>query len=93
MGSRRSLLWGSVTVAALLLGWSAFAAGGFRRYVRLTQEVDALKARTAKVREENARLTREIEALRGNRSVQERSAREELGFVKPGELVFDLEAP
>ena len=34
---------------------------------------------------------REINALRNDPAALERAAREELGYIKPGELVFHLE--
>ena len=37
---------------------------------------------------ENALLRREIGALQGDPAALEQAAREELGFVRPGEIVF-----
>lgn len=92
MDARRIWLWGSVTAAGLLLAWSTLAEGGFRRYLRLEGELEALRARSAQLRDENTRLTRELEALRESPLMQERAVREELGFVRPGELVIDVGA-
>jgi len=52
---------------------------------------EALSQRNAQLREENLRLTRKIEGLRSDPVAIERAAREELGFVKPGEIVIHLE--
>lgn len=81
-----------VVALALAVG-SAAAEGGFRRYWRLKQDVRTLEERNAKLAQDNAKLRREVEALRGDRAALERAAREELGYVKPGEVVFDVEEP
>jgi cell division protein FtsB len=39
----------------------------------------------------NEILIREIDAVRKDKEALERAAREELGFIKPGEIVFNLE--
>ncbi|MBL8917351.1 MAG: septum formation initiator family protein [Myxococcaceae bacterium] len=93
MIGRRQVLWASVFAALVLAGASAMAEGGFRRYLRLAQDVKSLKERNARLTEDNARLRREVEALRDDPRALERAAREELGLVKPGEIVFSLEAP
>ena len=87
------MLWAAAVVALLLAVGSAFAEGGFRRYVRLSNDVTQLKDRNHKLADDNARLRRDVEALRANPRAIERAAREELGFVRPGELVFSVEAP
>jgi cell division protein FtsB len=92
MGSRRKLLWASVLAAAVLLGWSISAEGGFRRYLRLSHDLETLKDKNQKLTADNARLMREVQSMRGDAKALERSAREELGFVKPGEVVVTVEA-
>jgi cell division protein FtsB len=42
----------------------------------------------ARIAAENARLAREVRALRTDPSALERAAREELRFVRPGERVY-----
>ncbi len=90
---RRQVLWASVFVALLLAAASALAEGGFRRYARLTNDVRTVRERNLRLTEDNARLRREVDALRSDPRALERAAREELGLVRPGELVFSLEAP
>lgn len=93
MMRRRQVLWASVFVALFLAAASAFAEGGFRRYVRLSNDVRTLKDRNQRLTDDNARLRREVDALRSDPRAIERAAREELGLVRPGEIVFSLEAP
>jgi cell division protein FtsB len=91
--SRRPLLWCAVAAAAALAAFSATAEGGFRRYSRLSGEVDDLKTQNRAVAAKNARLLAEIQHLRSDDAAIERAAREELGFVRPGEVVISLESP
>jgi cell division protein FtsB len=92
MASRRTLLWAAAAVALVLAGWSASAEGGFRRYLRLSMDVAGLREKNVKLAAKNAALLREIEALRTSPEMQEQAAREDLGFVRPNEVVFTLEA-
>ncbi len=91
MTRQRHFLWGAVIVALVLLASSVVAKGGFRRYWKLQGDVRALEERRAKLTDENARLRREAQALQDDLPTIERAAREELGFVKQGELVLSLE--
>lgn len=77
----------------MLAAFSAAAEGGFRRYSRLSREVDGLKEQNRAVAAKNARMLSEIQRLRTDSAAIERAAREELGFVRPGEVVISLEAP
>ena len=42
------------------------------------------------MRAENERLSREVEALRTDPRVLEQVARADMGWVKPGEIIFDF---
>lgn len=92
MTRRRQVVWAALAVALIFAAGSAFAEGGFRRYFKLAQDVQQLKERNHFIVSENARLRREVESLRGEGRAVERAAREELGFVRPGEIVFSLES-
>ncbi len=90
-----TIAWvGKVVVAfamALALSWLPFEfAGerGFRQYLRLKRELSQVKARN-RVRAQRIRdLTREVEALKTDDDELERVARDELGLIRDGELVF-----
>jgi cell division protein FtsB len=91
MTTRRKLLWGSVAVAGVLSLFSVSDGRGFRRYIELRQAVSSLEARNEELQEQNERSVREVEALQKDRQALERAAREELGFIRPGEIVLNLE--
>ena len=80
------------SLALVLAVCSAADAGGFRRSIELQREIAQLKSRNDALAEENAGLVKEIRGLRKDPAALERAAREELGFVKPGEVVITLEA-
>ncbi|HVP60046.1 MAG TPA: septum formation initiator family protein [Myxococcaceae bacterium] len=84
--------WRLAAAVSLVLALvSALEPRGFRRHARLRAQAETLSKRNAQLREENLRLGREIEALRSEPAAIERAAREELGFVKPGEIIIHLE--
>ena len=67
-----------------------YAQSGFARYLQLRRELAVTEVRNARLRGENERLFREAEALRSDTRAVENVARADLGWVKPGEVVFDL---
>jgi cell division protein FtsB len=91
MTQRRKVLWIALGVAGALSLVSVADARGFRRYFRLQQDIRALEERNRLLREQNGAMVREVEALRSDPRALERAAREELRFIKPGEVVFNLE--
>lgn len=93
MDRRRQVVWGAVVIALVLAIGSLSAEGGFRRYARLKRDLASLEERNAKLTTENTRLKREIQRVRTEPVALERAARENLGLVRSGEIVFNLEAP
>ena len=91
MDWRRQLLWATAALAAVLAGFSAAAEGGFRRYLKLSGDLQTLRDKNVVMTQKNAQLMREIDAIRDDPQALERAAREELGFTKPGELVFIMD--
>ena len=89
--ARKKKRWWLLGLAAALTAGSLADAEGFRRYGRLAAERDALEAQNAALRLENQRLRGEVRALHEDPEALERAAREELGFVRPGEVVVNLE--
>jgi cell division protein FtsB len=93
MDRRRQVVWGAVVIALVLAIGSLSAEGGFRRYARLKRDLATLEERNGKLAADNARLKREVQRLRAEPAALERAARENLGLVRGGEIVFNLEAP
>ena len=79
--------------AAVLLFIAVLAMAGTKSYrdleaARLHQR--QLETRVQQTREEIAKLHGRIERLRGDPGTLERLAREDLGMVKPGDVVIEL---
>lgn len=88
--SRRWTIW-YVGALALLAALSALDPDGLRKHLRLQEDVSRMSAENARLAEDNARLAREARALRSDPAALERAAREELRFVRPGEIVVRLD--
>jgi cell division protein FtsB len=73
---------------ALLAAASALDPSGFRKHLRLAAEVERMRAENVRLAGENSRLAREAVALRTDPTAMERAVREELRFVRPGEIVI-----
>lgn len=82
---------------ALALGWVPYQVYGKSGLSRLLH----LRAEVARLRADNRELHKKNRALRAELSLYdeddvgsvERIARDELGLVKPGEVVFKVEVP
>ena len=88
MGRSGRIVLVASAVAAVLAGLSLADAHGLRRMRKLQADVRLRQEKNRALAEENTRLTREIRALEGDQRAVERAAREELGLVKDGEVVF-----
>jgi cell division protein FtsB len=93
MDRRRQVVWVAVAIASMLALGSLSAEGGFRRYARLQRDVRSLEDRNARLTADNTRLKREVQRVRSEPAAIERAARESLGLVRSGEVVFNLETP
>ncbi len=61
---------------------------GLVKYYRMKSQYHALSDTIAKLRLDNARLTREVHLLRSDPAYVERIARDKLGLARPGEIVY-----
>jgi cell division protein FtsB len=71
--------------------YHVYARSGLAQYLDLRRDLAKVVGQNAALRSDIARLSREAEALRSDPRAVERVARAELGWVRPGELIFDLE--
>jgi len=76
---------------ALLAALSALDPNGLAKHRRLEAEARRVARENQDLRLENLRLRREARALAGEPAALERAAREELGWVRPGEVVYRLD--
>jgi cell division protein FtsB len=89
--------WARWIVALAILVLSAgvvlhtlFDADGWTRRQKISGDLEAVRADNARLESENEALRSEIRALRERPEVQERIVRDELGYVRPGELVLEI---
>lgn len=74
--------------AGLFFWFLAFGDRGINQLRRLLQMKNQLKAEQAQVNDEVDRLTREKELL-SNPANLEMEIRKELGYIRPGEIIFE----
>lgn len=67
---------------------TVFGANGLLRWFELKRDVARLAEENQALREENERLKEEAQRLASDPRAIERAIREELDYVKPGEIVF-----
>lgn len=84
--SRRALA-GSIVVT-LAVASLIYGSSGLVRVWRMQKEVDAIEREISTLRGEMQEMARNVDALRTDPAAVEKLAREELGFVRPGERVL-----
>ncbi|MCL2179107.1 MAG: septum formation initiator family protein [Proteobacteria bacterium] len=67
------------------------SGGGLSRYHSLSQGALTLRQKNQELVVENAKLRTEIESLKTDIKVVERALREELGYIRPDEMIFSFE--
>ena len=83
------LLLAAVTALALI--WLAADPKGLRHTRRLAEDLEGIEGSNEQLRRKNEKLRRELQLLADDPAALERAAREELGLVRPGEVIFRLE--
>ena len=79
-------------ICVLILAWLQyglwFGQSGHFAIARMQFQLDQQQQRVALLRQRNQILTAEVVALKGDRSVLEARARQDLGMVKDGEVFY-----
>jgi len=74
-------------LAAIILD-ALFSETGIFQLWRVEEDFKALHLKIKALERENSELERQIEELLSGREATERIAREELGFSRPGEVIY-----
>lgn len=85
-----AVLCGMGVLALLLLVLSVFGDQGLFKIRSLARDRRQLEEKVAAVERENEELRRRLRDVSEGRSSYELAAREKLGLVKPGEIVYDF---
>ena len=92
-GMRRKLATAAVGVLACLLGYHVvFGANGLMVYEHKRAEYRQLEEQNRVMQQQNQDLEHQIKALKTDPQAIEKEAREQLHYVRPGEVVYTVPA-
>lgn len=80
----------AVFISAMFI-LTIFGERGLMHIYQLREERARIQAANTRLREENQKLTEQVNRMRNNQSEIEKIARENLGLVKKGEIVYQFE--
>jgi len=88
---KQYFLYLTIFISAMLV-FTIFGGRGLMQIYHLKEEREKIMITTGHLREENRKLAQQIERMKKNKKEEvERIAREELGLVKKGEIVYKFE--
>ncbi len=87
---RKYVFWVGLSVAGMLL-FAVLGGRGIMQIYQLKEERNRIQESNARLQEENRKLAEKINRLRTNKEEVEKVAREELGLVKKGEIVYQFD--
>lgn len=94
MSLRRSLAWlmpfGLLVYAMVSVPLRILSEEGLPRYRRLQKQLEHVRRENITLTRDIELLNREVDALRHDPEAIERIARDELGMVQPGEILFQF---
>jgi cell division protein FtsB len=68
-----------------------YARSGYARFLDLRRKLEVAKSTNARLSAENNRLARDVEGLRTDPRALEHVVRADMGWAKPGEIIFDFD--
>ena len=86
------LPFGLLVMAIVVVPLQILDEQGLPRYRMLRTELEEVRERNAELRRQARALNNQVERLRSDPSAVESVARDELGMVRDGELVFQFPA-
>jgi cell division protein FtsB len=87
---KKYLLCLGALVSAMIF-FTLFGGRGLLQIYHLKEERDRIHLANARLREENQKLALQMQRLRHQKEEVEKIAREELGLVKKGEIIYQFE--
>ena len=80
----------AMALAMGFIGYTLIGPGSGGNQAQMQTELDRIVKENQTLREENRRLTLEVDALKRRRDYLEKVSRDDLGLVKKGEVVIHL---
>ncbi|MDO8957921.1 MAG: septum formation initiator family protein [Deltaproteobacteria bacterium] len=88
---KQYFLYLTIFISTMLV-FTIFGGRGLMQIYHLKEEREKIKIATGRLSEENRKLAQQIERMKKNKKEEvERIAREELGLVKKGEIIYKFE--
>ena len=84
------VLIGSSLFLLAMMAFTVWGDRGLQAMWRTQHELERLVREIEIIEQKNATLVREVQRLRSDLGYIEKIAREELGMVRPGEIVFEF---
>ena len=82
-----------VVLAGLLVVHVTFGANGMVIYKNKRADYEGLRKQIDRVQQENDRYAQQIQGLKRDEKAIEKEAREQMGYAKPGEIVYVTPKP
>lgn len=79
---------GSGALVLLTLGLAVYGGNQVLRVTQMRREMESMERELVTLRTRAEELTRTVEQLRNDSAAMEKLAREEFGYVRPGETVI-----
>lgn len=90
---RKIILSIVASLSAAVLFHTLFISKGWSDRKKLRNDLAAVTAENQEIQLEIEKLRTQIDAIRRRPKVQERVIRDELGFIKPQEIILELGEP
>ena len=87
---KKYLLLVGLSISGMIL-FAIFGGRGLIQIYHLKEDRNRIQESNARLQEGNRKLTEKVTRLRNNKDEMEKVAREELGLVKKGEVVYQFE--
>ncbi|HEX9135742.1 MAG TPA: septum formation initiator family protein [Nitrospirota bacterium] len=85
---KRMLIAASILLSLYLLTSLILGEMGFVKYYRMKAQYNTLTEEISTLKQDNARLVRDVRALKSDPACVERIARDKLGLARQGEIVY-----
>lgn len=89
-GNRNLITIWLLVIILVMLGYAVFGSRGVVRIIQTERQKEQLATQLAALQEEQQQLREEIDRLKNDKDYWEQLAREKLGMVREGELIYHL---